>query len=478
MSPSFLSTNNLAEGTSPIFFAETDVSLGLLLRTNVNESDQDAIQGRPPRPPRPSLPGRPERPTQIPIGQGGRRSRRRRSRGGRSAVLSQSYRSMGGDYTSLAQIQSGEVIFHPGANLVETRPIPREPVITDEATNLDGIQESSRPKAVGRAKQRGGGIRKPITEFSQKAQRASLLFLAAILIVELLVAHSITLTLPSDDPSTAREAKAFLNRFLRVLMERWPNAAGIWRLEATKLGVPHFHVIVLGVSRIPRGWLKDAWWEACRQISDYHRKAGTRVQPLNGFRGATYLLKRRGDKLTDPHPGRLWGVFGPIDLYKASPISVQLAPEEFAAYKRILHNHDLAQAKTRRYEWQREKAESSARRRLTNLTSNTWHVGNADQLARPLTHEVPSIQRVAKWKSELVTEGNHSYRDRIPVIEVRQIQHFGTFAAWDKSMQQLVSHTAQSTPAQMTKTPLRAKCNTNQYTGRQDSLTPSLRQAS
>jgi len=136
----------------------------------------------------------------------------------------------------------------------------------------------------------------------------------------------LTLTYPAryPDPRTAKNhLRALLERFRR----RYPNASGLWRLEAQERGAPHFHLLMFDLPFVPF-WTLKHWWaeivadyvdatlpfvriEYCdnvRKVSRYIAKYCAKVEPGKSFfNNGSYLH-------AGPGPGRYWGVFAGHNL--------------------------------------------------------------------------------------------------------------------------------------------------------------------
>jgi len=168
----------------------------------------------------------------------------------------------------------------------------------------------------------GGGKRKAISGFSKNSRRRLLRLIGTIDQTQPLPLF-ITLTYPAEFP-TARESKKHLKEFVRQMRMAYPEASGIWKLEAQKRGAPHYHVLMWGTGFVPAAWVARRWWTICGCISADHLKAGTQVCRAGVFRRvwayAGKYLAKVGDAPSGPaweRPGRFWGVFNT----EALPIS-------------------------------------------------------------------------------------------------------------------------------------------------------------
>lgn len=120
------------------------------------------------------------------------------------------------------------------------------------------------------------------------------------------------------------EAKRDLDSFLKALKRKYPKAAGVWKLEPQKRGVPHYHLLVWNASPWMR-WVAKTWFRIVGSGDPRHLAAGTRVEKLRSYRGTlayvgkNYLTKECGD--SERYWGRYWGVFNAKCLPYAEAIS-------------------------------------------------------------------------------------------------------------------------------------------------------------
>lgn len=175
-----------------------------------------------------------------------------------------------------------------------------------------------------------------VSGFSRKSRNRLLSLLNQIPRKALQGALFVTLTYPKEYPSD-KEAKEHLDTLGKRLKRIWPTVALVWRIEKQKRGAPHFHLVILGVSFLPKEWLAGAWYAIVGSGDEKHLYAGTQVQRVRRFGqliayASKYLAKV--DKETDYPDGRQWGVIGrqhlPIEL-----VEVQLSESDMLAIKRI-----------------------------------------------------------------------------------------------------------------------------------------------
>lgn len=120
----------------------------------------------------------------------------------------------------------------------------------------------------------------------------------------------VTLTypfLPSPE-----QAKRDLDAFCKALDRKYPKAAGVWKLEFTRKGVPHFHLLVW-CAQPWKNWIARTWYRIVGSGDARHLAAGTRVEKLRSYRGTlAYVGKNYMTKIVASPAGnwgRFWGVF-------------------------------------------------------------------------------------------------------------------------------------------------------------------------
>lgn len=154
--------------------------------------------------------------------------------------------------------------------------------------------------------------------------------------------HGLTvfLTLTSCKILSPFVAKQCLDRFLKRVRRRFPQASGIWRMERQKRGAPHFHLVLFNLPKwdkreVQRVWGEvieeekpftriegvDSWGRVIGYVAKYVSKAdpageGPRSRPVGG--GETPAGVSVGSSLLHNSPqegegekgsGRWWGIF-------------------------------------------------------------------------------------------------------------------------------------------------------------------------
>jgi hypothetical protein len=220
--------------------------------------------------------------------------------------------------------------------------------------------------SVGRSR-RGGGRKRSIKTRTKSSCRNFRRFLRTLLVGALSKALFITLTYSRDFP-TRGQNRNHLDRFIRRLLRRYPEACIVWSLEYQRRGAPHYHLLVLGVDEIPWQWLKQKWNEVI--ASDCLTWAAatisiSSVKDVDSIIG--YLTEHgRSERIPEEHIGRFWGVRGRADLYMARREEALISGPEMVQLRRVLDNLKLARVRSYRTPKLRIAAMVRARRRR-------WH---------------------------------------------------------------------------------------------------------
>lgn len=137
----------------------------------------------------------------------------------------------------------------------------------------------------------------------------------------------VMVTLTYMEMPDIEKVKRDLDVFLKALKKKYPKASGIWKLEPTKRGVPHFHLLVWG-AKPWMGWVAKTWYRIVGTGDARHLAAGTRVEALRSYRGTlAYAGKRYMSKVVDGGGyewGRFWGVFAREKLPMAVAINERI----------------------------------------------------------------------------------------------------------------------------------------------------------
>lgn len=129
----------------------------------------------------------------------------------------------------------------------------------------------------------------------------------------------VTLTYPSEFPS-AEQAKRHLDTFIKRLARKFPNVAGVWKLEPQERGAPHFHLLIWGADYLElRIFVPLAWHEIAGNGDEKHllwhlgefgnKPCVQRIKKQRGvfFYASKYMSKETSESLEGW--GRMWGVF-------------------------------------------------------------------------------------------------------------------------------------------------------------------------
>lgn len=156
----------------------------------------------------------------------------------------------------------------------------------------------------------------------------------------------ITLTYPGTFPTDPEKWKRDFDTIWKRLERRFPQACGIWKLEAQRRGAPHFHLLVWNIDyKKTVFWIKQAWYEVVGSCDERHLRAGTRVEAIRSWNGVMmYAAKYMGKIETCQgweSPGRFWGVrnkeFIPMSDIKVIPITYKQACELMRYLRRYCH---------------------------------------------------------------------------------------------------------------------------------------------
>lgn len=159
-------------------------------------------------------------------------------------------------------------------------------------------------------------------------------------------AFLLSITYPSQYPTSWREHKANLKAFIVRLRRRFDVQGLLWRLEHQRRSAPHYHVILVLGQSVDAGklqrWCLRAWFEVCGTGDPWHLIHGADTRQLYGKPGKLmrYLSKvmRYISKSEDGGPaagtGRCWGVWG--ELPEGETLVVSLTRERWVEFTRRL----------------------------------------------------------------------------------------------------------------------------------------------
>lgn len=151
----------------------------------------------------------------------------------------------------------------------------------------------------------------------------------------------ITLTYPAAYPGDWQLWKAQLHHMAIKFARRFPRFGAVWKLEPQRRGAPHFHLLVVGVPYVAKGWLSQTWYEVVGSHDLRHLAAGTNVQLARSHRGVvSYASKYAAKRQALPEDwqggvGRWWGVLGRANLgivWRWAPLT---QPQYFQAVRLV-----------------------------------------------------------------------------------------------------------------------------------------------
>jgi len=161
----------------------------------------------------------------------------------------------------------------------------------------------------------------------------------------------ITLTYGQEFPD-GNASKRDLKVFIQRLKRKYPQAAGVWRIEFQKRGAPHFHLLITNVGYIPKADILRAWEDT---IAPQHRNQKgatfTRVELVRTRRKAiSYVGKyvgKRAERVekgngfnTVPYQtavGKHWGIIGKeyLPYAEETTVEIEVSRETYKRFKRV-----------------------------------------------------------------------------------------------------------------------------------------------
>ena len=253
--------------------------------------------------------------------------------------------------------------------------------------------ESSR-RADRAAKNRGGGKKAKVHEFSERSRRSMMYQSASVFWKEVLdcsvVVHA-TLTYPAEYASPAEAKKHFEALRERLRREYGSSLFGFWKLEPQERGAPHFHLLValenadtwrddtasdLAFISL-REFLILSWLDVVGSSDPahaiHHRSDPKVVQRITSYAGITrYLGKYLGKAVATAgwdHPGRFWGKINGRELKRHIYGRVrEVDRSTFFSLKRLIRKHLI-----RAHDGKKAKAAGRVRRSAAARSDTTWN---------------------------------------------------------------------------------------------------------
>jgi len=158
----------------------------------------------------------------------------------------------------------------------------------------------------------------------------------------------VTLTYPFEYPERSDVFKRHLDNFLKRLARKFPEVAGVWKLEPQKRGAPHYHLLIWGASLEElREFIPLAWYQVVGSGEKYHlewHQGGLGNQPcvqqVESQRGVFWYVNKYMSKKVSAdcaNWGRWWGVFFRERLPLGELVNVEVSERkaiEFIRYMR------------------------------------------------------------------------------------------------------------------------------------------------
>ena len=207
-----------------------------------------------------------------------------------------------------------------------------------------------------------------ITGFSMQAARNLRIVLAALLNVAWVDGMLATLTYPVDDIDLSdwHVYKQHLDRFTKAFRRRYPEASAVWRLEFTKRGFPHYHLIIFGIPNTEadfqayRIWQDHAWFKAVGTGLQKHLAAGCNVERVKSIEGArNYVAKyvNKQEQQCEGFTGRYWGKLNKDKLPFAPEVEKTLTDRQAVLLARVFRK--LVESQVNYSRWKKELKECS-----------------------------------------------------------------------------------------------------------------------
>lgn len=171
------------------------------------------------------------------------------------------------------------------------------------------------------------GIRGKVHEFSAGSRMRLYRFMARLEGPDTKGYRSKTsfLTLTTRECLHPRVFKVLSFRFFRILKDKFPSMAVIWRLEYQERGAPHIHCILYNAPWVDKKWVQAQWGKIVGQDEPFTRiervrtykklmvyvaKYVGKVGTVSGFNIGTYSDRNEGLTYSDLETqGRVWGVY-------------------------------------------------------------------------------------------------------------------------------------------------------------------------
>lgn len=226
---------------------------------------------------------------------------------------------------------SPRIEYRAGASVLKVKRNPREKAEKEEEGSRGGEEEKTK--------------RGKVAGFSGKSRNRLMRTLGEVR--RDCLPDFVTLTFPNDYP-TIKRAKRDLDTFIKRLARKFPDVAGVWKLEPQKRGAPHFHLLIWGaahkelLSFVPASWCKVVGSDDPNHLAWHKGELGNSpcVQQIESQRGvfwyaSKYMSKEVGAMFSDW--GRWWGVFHRDNLPLGEVVNVEVSEEkamEFIRYMR------------------------------------------------------------------------------------------------------------------------------------------------
>jgi hypothetical protein len=254
--------------------------------------------------------------------------------------------SLGGVVRRSVDLETGEVLPLPD---VEAEKALSTGHNSPQITLFSGaslLKVKRTAKEQGKQKQEGAK-RGKVSEFSKRSRKRLINTLAQVRRDRL--PCFVTLTYPAVYSGDPKVWKRHLDNFIKRLARKFPNVAGVWKLEPQKRGAPHFHLMIWGAPYVDLlQFVPMAWYEVVGSNDGnhllWHMGAlgnGNKhcVQQVEKVRGVFWYASKYMSKEVSGwgDVGRWWGVFFRERLPLGQVVNVEVSEEkaiEFIRYMR------------------------------------------------------------------------------------------------------------------------------------------------
>ncbi len=215
------------------------------------------------------------------------------------------------------------------------------------SSSILSFEETHKGNQVSPPKNRGGGIRGKVTEFSEASRLTFLRCLASIDYTTFEgKIYYLTLTYADIWPEDPQICKRHLEALRKRLQRKFGNFSGFWRLGVQRRGAWHLHLLLFvfpsfGPLSELRQFVASCWYEICGRVSEGHLLAGTNVQEIRTWKSVGYVGRymARPERFPEgANLGRVWGTWNKHLLpirWETTKVSLEDAYRIRRVYRRL-----------------------------------------------------------------------------------------------------------------------------------------------